>query len=73
VRVSGRALFLSSDGTAKIDVQLYNQVGSRVGEYDFGPFRGEKRFELPATLAPGIYFATALRGTYRSTAKVVLW
>jgi len=73
MRVSGRTLLLSSDGTAPVDVQLYNQVGSRVGEYDLGPFSGEKRFELPTTLAPGIYFATAQKGTYRSTAKVVLW
>lgn len=73
MRVSGRALLLSNDGTARVNVHLYNQVGSRVGEYDFGPFRGEKRVEFPATLAPGIYFATAQKGTYRSTAKVVLW
>jgi hypothetical protein len=73
MRVSGRALLLSGDGTAPVIVQLYNQVGSRVGDYDLGPFRGEKRIELPATFAPGIYFATARKGTNRSTAKIVLW
>jgi hypothetical protein len=73
MRVSGRALLLSGDGTAPVIVQLYNQVGSRVGEYDLGPFRGEKRIELPAMLSPGIYFALAQKGTYRSTIKVVLW
>jgi hypothetical protein len=73
MRVSGRALRLTGDGTAPVIVQLYNQVGFRVGEHDLGPFRGEKRIELPATLAPGIYFATAQKGTSRSTVKVVLW
>ena len=73
MRVSGRALLLSNDGTTSVNVHLYNQVGSRVGEYNLGQFRGVKRIELPATLAPGIYFATAQEGTYRSTAKVVLW
>jgi hypothetical protein len=73
MRVSGRALLLSNDGTARVNLQLYNQVGSRVGEHNLGLFRGEKRFELPATLAPGIYFATAQKGTHRTTVKVVLW
>jgi hypothetical protein len=73
VRVSGRALFLSSDGTAKIDVQLYNQVGARVSEFHLGPDRGEKRIELPVTLAPGVYFAVAQGGTRRSSVKAVLW
>jgi hypothetical protein len=73
MRVSGRALLLSNDGTSSVDLQLYNQVGSRVSEFRLGPFNGEKRIELPATLAPGIYFVTAQRGIYRSTAKVVLW
>jgi hypothetical protein len=73
MRVSGRTLLVSNNGTAPVTVQLYNQVGSRVGEFQFSPFSGEKRIELPATLAPGIYFATAQKGTNRSTAKVVLW
>ena len=73
MRLSGRALLLSSDGTAPMNVQIYNQVGSRVAEYDLGSFSGEKRFELPATLSPGIYFATSQKGTYRGTVKVVLW
>jgi hypothetical protein len=73
VRVVGRALLLSGDGTTPASVQLYNQVGSRVGEFRLGPFSGDKRIELPATLAPGVYFATAQKGTNRSTVKVVLW
>jgi hypothetical protein len=73
VRVSGRALLLTGDGTAPVDVQLYSQVGFRVSEYRLGPFTGEKRIELPATLAPGIYFAMAQKGTGRTTSKVVLW
>jgi len=73
MRVSGRALLLSGDGVASVNVKLYNQVGSRVGKYDLGPIKGEKRVELPATLVPGIYFATAQKGTHRGTAKVVLW
>jgi hypothetical protein len=73
MRVSGRTLLLSDDGTAPVNVQLYNQVGSRVSEFHLGPINGEKRIELPATLAPGIYFATAQRGSYRSMVKVVLW
>jgi hypothetical protein len=73
MRVSGRALLLSGDGTARVNVQLYNQVGSRVGEFRLGPFNGEKRIELPATLAPGVYFSVVQKGTNRSTAKVVLW
>jgi len=73
MRVSGRALLLSGDGTAPVNVHLYNQVGSRVSEFQFSAFSGEKRIELPATLAPGIYFATAQNGTNRSTVKVVLW
>jgi len=73
VRVSGRTLLLSGDGTAMVNVQLYNQVGSLVSEFHIGPINGEKRIELPATLPPGIYFATAQKGTNRSTAKVVLW
>jgi hypothetical protein len=56
-----------------VDVRLYDQVGANVGAFHLGPFGGEKRIELPATLVPGIYFATAQKGTYRSTAKVVLW
>jgi hypothetical protein len=73
MRVSGRTLLLSGDGTAPVSVQLYNQVGSRVSESRLSTFNGEKRIELPATLAPGIYFATVQKGTSRSTAKVVLW
>jgi hypothetical protein len=73
MRVSGRTLLLSNNGTAPVSAQLYNQIGSRVGEYDFSPFSGEKRIELPTTLAPGIYFAVAQKGTNRSTVKVVLW
>ena len=73
MRVSGRTLLLSSDGTASVNVQLYNQVGSRVSEFHLGPINGEKRIELPATLVPGIYFATMQRCISRSTAKVVLW
>ena len=73
MQVSGRALLLSGDGTAPVNVQLYNQVGSRVSAFHLDPIKGEKRIDLPATLAPGVYFATAQRGTYRSRVKVVLW
>ena len=73
VRVSGRALLLSGDGSAPVNVALYNQLGSRVSTFHLGPFKGEKRIELPATLAPGVYFATARKGTCRSTVKAVLW
>ncbi len=73
MRVSGRALLLSGDGTTPVSVQLYNQVGSRVSEFHLGPINGEKRIALPATLAPGIYFATAQKGASRSTSKVVVW
>jgi len=73
LRASGRSLLLSGDGTAPVNVQLYNQVGSRVSEFHLGPINGEKRVELPATLAPGIYFATAQKGISRSNVKVVLW
>ncbi|MBN2465039.1 hypothetical protein JXD38_05390 [candidate division WOR-3 bacterium] len=73
VRVAGRALLVSSDGTAPVSVQIYNQVGSRVNEYYLGPVRGEKRIEFPKTLAPGIYFAVARRGACRNSVKVVLW
>jgi hypothetical protein len=73
MRVSGRVLLLSGDGTATVDVQLYNQVGSRVSAFHLDPINGEKRISLPATLAPGVYFATAQMATYRSTVKVVLW
>ncbi len=73
VRVSGRVLFLSGNGEALVNVRLYNQVGSRVGEFHLGPFEGKKRIALPATLAPGVYFAEAQRGMSRSLAKVVLW
>jgi len=73
MRVSGRALLLSGDGTAPVNVQFYNQLGARVSEFHFVAIKGEKRIELPATLAPGVYFATAQKGTYRSTVKVVLW
>lgn len=73
MRVSGRTLLLSDDGTAPVNVQLYNQVGARVSEFHLGPIRAEKKIELPATLAPGIYFARAQVGTDRSTVKVVLW
>ena len=73
MRVSGRILLLSGDGTTPVNVQLYNLVGSRVNAFHLGPIIGEKRIELPATLAPGVYFAEAQRGTYRTTVKVVLW
>jgi hypothetical protein len=73
LRVSGRALLLSGDGTAPVDVQLYNQVGSRVNAFHLGPINGEKRIALPAALVPGVYFATAQKGTYRNTVKVVFW
>jgi hypothetical protein len=72
-RVSGRALLLYGDGISPVSVQLYNQVGSRVSEFHLGPINGEKRIELPATLAPGVYFALKKRGADRSTVKVVLW
>ena len=73
MRLSGRALLLSGNGMAPVSVQLYNQVGSRVSEFHLGPIAGEKTIELPATLAPGIYFALAQKGINRSTVKVVLW
>ena len=73
VRASGRILLLSGDGTAPVNLQLYNQVGSRVSAFRLGPIEGEKRIELPATLTPGVYFAEAQKGTHRSTLKVVLW
>jgi len=73
LRVSGRTLLLGGDGSAPVKVTLYNQVGSRVSASDLGPIKGEKRIELLATLSPGVYFATAQKGTYRSTVKVVLW
>jgi hypothetical protein len=73
MRVSGRALLVTGDGTTPVNVHLYSQVGSRVSVYDLGPISGEKRIVLPGTLAPGIYFATAQKGTYRTTVKVVLW
>ena len=73
MRVSGRALLLSGDGSTPVNVQLYNQVGSRVSEFCLGPVKGERRIELPATLPPGVYFATAQMATYSSTIKVVLW
>ena len=64
---------MSGDGWAPVDVSLYNQVGSRVSAFHLGPIQGEKRVEIPATLAPGVYFAEAHAGTHRTTAKVVLW
>lgn len=73
MRVSGRILLLSGDGTTPVNVQLYNQVGSRVNAFHLGPIKGERRIELPATLAPGVYFATAQKGAYRTTVKVVTW
>lgn len=73
IRVSGRTLLMSGDGTAPANVQIYNQVGVRVGEFYLDPVKGEKRITLPTTLAPGIYFAVAQEGANRSTVKVVLW
>ena len=73
MRVSGRTLLLSGDGTAPVEADLYDQLGSRISKFHVGPFTGEKRLELPATLPPGIYFAAAQKGTYRTTVKVVLW
>jgi hypothetical protein len=73
LRVSGRTLSLSGDGSAPVTVELYNQVGSRVSSFHLGPIKVEKRIELPATLPPGVYFAEAQEGAYRSTVKVVLW
>jgi hypothetical protein len=73
MKASGRALLVPGDGTAPVSVRLYNQIGSRVSEFQLGPFNGEKRIELPATLPPGVYFATAQKGIHRSTVKVVLW
>jgi hypothetical protein len=73
MRVSGRTLLLSGDGSTPVSIELYSQVGSRVSAFHLDPIKGEKRIDLPATLAPGVYFATAQRGTYRSRVKVVLW
>jgi len=73
LRVSGRTLLLGSDGSAPVMLALYNHVGSRVSATHLGRFTGERRVQLPATLPPGIYFATAQKGTRRSTVKVVLW
>ncbi|MCX6843475.1 MAG: hypothetical protein NTX53_14475 [candidate division WOR-3 bacterium] len=73
MRVSGRSLLLSGDGTAPVNVQLYNQLGSRVATFPLGTVNGERRVELPATLAPGVYFAEAREGPYRSAVKVALW
>jgi hypothetical protein len=73
LRVSGRALLLSGDGSMPMTVQIYNQVGARVSAFQLGLVVGEKRIELPSTLASGVYFATAQKGIYRSTARVVLW
>jgi hypothetical protein len=73
LRVSGRTLLLSDDGTAPVDVQLYDQVGARVRAFHLGLVPGEKRIELPATLAPGVYFATTQKEVHRSAVKVVLW
>ena len=72
-RVSGQALLLTSDGTAPVDVQLYNQVGSRVSSFDLGPIKGEKRIELPATLTPGVYFASCRFGERTLRTKIVLY
>lgn len=72
LRVSGRSLLLSGDGTAPVSVQFYNQLGSRVAAFHLGTVNGEKRIELPATLSPGVYFATVQKGAYRNTVKVVI-
>jgi hypothetical protein len=73
MRFSGRALLLSSDGTAPVSVRLYNQVGSRVSEFHLGPIKGEKRIAFPATLAPGIYFANCRFGERTLKTKLVLY
>lgn len=73
MKVSGRALLVSGDGSAPVSVQLYNQVGSRVGAFDLGPIRSEKRIELPASFAPGVYFASCRVGQRELRAKFVVY
>ena len=73
VQVLGRSLLLSGDGTAPVSVQLYNQVGSRISEFHLGPISGEQRIELPATLAPGVYFATCKVAERTLRTKFVLF
>jgi hypothetical protein len=73
MRVSSRSLLLSGDGTAPVNVQLYNQVGLRVSEFRLGPVNGEKRIELPAKLAPGVYFANCRLGERTLKTKLVLY
>ncbi|HTW92465.1 MAG TPA: hypothetical protein VMH22_12250 [bacterium] len=73
MRVSGRALLVTGDGTAPVSVQLYNQIGSRVSVFDLGPLKGEKRIELPVTLAPGVYFARCRSGGRTAKTKLVLY
>jgi len=73
MRVSGRTLLPSGDGSAPVSVELYNQVGSRVSEFHLGPVKGAKRIDLPATLAPGIYFARCRSGNRTLKTKLVLY
>jgi hypothetical protein len=73
LRWAGRSLLVSGDGSAPVTVEFYNQLGSRVNAFHLGPIKGEKRIELPAPLAPGVYFAEAQKGAYRTTVKVVIW
>jgi len=73
LRIVGRTLLLSGDVSTPVYVQLYNQVGARVSEFCLGPVKGERRIELPATLAPGVYFASCrLAGSTLKT-KLVLY
>jgi hypothetical protein len=73
MRVSGQSLLVTGNGVSPVTVELYNQLGSHVSTFHLGPIRGEKRVEIPASLAAGVYFVDCTcRATTIST-KLVLY
>jgi len=73
MRVSGRSLLLTGNGSTPLDVGFYNQVGSRVFFCHLGVFQNERRIEVPARLAAGVYFVDCTCGATTTSTKLVLY
>jgi len=72
LRQSGRTLVLNADRPGRAFLRVYDNLGRVRLRERVELVSGSNELALPS-LRSGVYFATAQKGTYRSTAKVVLW
>jgi hypothetical protein len=68
----GRTLALDADRPGTALVSVYDNLGRVRMSEKVALVEGKNELALPS-LQSGVYFATAQKGTYRSTVKVLLW